>query len=113
MAPPYVAAPYAEANQSIAMFGSIPNVMGMRTTIAGVPLGPGMAPKIIPIMLPDTRRIIPGHLTISASSNHRSCQSSKKNLLLNGKENGQLAVNNKSSSHQLLCKILVSLNIFL
>jgi hypothetical protein len=62
----------------MAVEGSIPNVIGIKTTMAVVPLKPGMAPKIIPMILPEISKAIPGHFIISIRVTKKRFQSSKK-----------------------------------
>jgi hypothetical protein len=51
--------------------------MGIKTTIAVVPLSPGIAPKIIPMIVPEMRNKIPGHPNRLASVAMRSFQSNE------------------------------------
>ena len=59
----------------MAVVGFIPKVMGISTTMAVTPLRPGMAPKIIPMMVPKVRRKIPGHPNISLIVDMRQAMS--------------------------------------
>jgi hypothetical protein len=51
----------------MAVTGSIPKVMGIKTTIAVTPLNPGIAPKIIPMTVPASKIRIPRMFNIILS----------------------------------------------